>query len=253
MTPATTTTLEVTSTPLPEGALNAVVTSKGLNVRTGPGPEFAKLGAVGNGTELVLIGRNSDGSWVRGTAEEEGLEGWLSVFFMRVDGDVRSLPVLDAVTDRELEATPERPAAGKVTAVVASRGLNIRTGPGIQYVRAGAVAGGTNITLIGRNGDGSWVLGRAEEEDLEGWLSVPYLDIVGDILSLPVIDPATGLELQPTPTQPPATATPIIVPEQLPNTGALGSIPLWGLLALASAALLALSHLVRWARNETMS
>ncbi|MFQ5340774.1 MAG: SH3 domain-containing protein [Anaerolineae bacterium] len=248
--PTLTLTPAATPTPLPEGVLTAVVTARGLNVRAGPGIEYTRLGAVAGGTILTLSGRNEAGTWVRGRAEEENLEGWLSAKYMRIDGDVMALAVLELAQPDELQATPTVPPAGELNAVVTAGGLNVRAGPGIEYTRLGAVAGGTELTLTGRNEAGTWVHGRASEETLEGWLSAKYMRIDGDVTALPVLDVAPASELQATPTEPAATATPtpMIIPKELPQTGSL-DIPVWGLMAMAAALLLALSHMLRWVRN----
>ena len=80
-----------TSTPW---AIPAVVTARGLNVREGPGVDYQPLGAVGQGTELVLDGRNRSGTWVHGRAPDEDLEGWLSAGYVKIHGDVMTLPVV---------------------------------------------------------------------------------------------------------------------------------------------------------------
>ncbi|MFQ5856560.1 MAG: SH3 domain-containing protein [Anaerolineae bacterium] len=151
--------------------------------------------------------------------------------------------------------TPTTTTGGTLAAVVTAHGLNVRTGPGIEYPRLGAVAGGTKLTLGGRNERGTWVLGQAPEAGLEGWLSAAYMDIDGDVLALPVTEIGPPGELQATAIAPAATPTvartgtvtptATVVPDKLPLTGGL-SMPIWGLLALAAAILLALSHVWRW-------
>lgn len=90
-------------TATPWQGVSAVVMSKGLNVRAGPGVGYQRLGAVGQGTEFLLSSRDASGAWVRGRAPAEGLEGWLSVKYMKVAGDVTALPVVEAgVAGRQL-------------------------------------------------------------------------------------------------------------------------------------------------------
>lgn len=234
-----------TSTPLPSGMLAAVVTARGLNVRAGPGIQYLRLGAVAGGTKLTLSGRNEAGTWVRGLAAAENLEGWLSAQYMKIDGDVMTLPVLE----EKLLATPTSSPVSELTAVVTALGLNVRAGPGVEYARLGAVAGGTELTLSGRDQSGTWVRGRAPEEELEGWFSAQYMDIDGDVMALPVMRVESSGQLQTTPMVTP-TPTGVVIPESLPRTGGL-DVPIWGLLAMAAAILLALSHVLRWVRQTT--
>lgn len=246
-TPTMTTEFTPTTTPtsLPEGQLSAVVTSRGLHVRTGPGIEYQRLGAVGSDTQLILDGRDQAGNWVHGRAPEEELEGWLSADFMRIDGKVMSLPVLKL----QATATPTLPAGSELTAVVTTHGLHVRAGPGVNYDRLGAVGDGTELILNGRNRQTTWVHGEAPEEGLKGWLSLGYMRIDGNVGTLPVLEPSGDLLM--TPTKPAVSPTPteVAAPGELPETGGL-SAPLWGLLAMASALLLAISHVWRWVREE---
>lgn len=149
-------------------------------------------------------------------------------------------------------------APGTLTAVVTAHGLNVRTGPGVNYSRLGAVTGDTQLVLDGRNQSGTWVRGRAAEQDLEGWLSVPYMDIAGDVMTLPVVEAGAPSDVQATATEPAATPTDAgaatveptetVIPDKLPVTGEV-DIPAWGLLAMAAALLLAMSHMWRWIRG----
>ncbi len=59
----------------PVNETSAVVTSRGLTVRAGPGAEYERVGAVGQGTDVVLNGRNAAGTWVRGRIPERTFEG----------------------------------------------------------------------------------------------------------------------------------------------------------------------------------
>jgi uncharacterized protein YraI len=235
-------TATTTRTPLPGGMLSAVVTAGALNVRTGPGIEFRRLGVVSNSTRLVLSGRDADGLWVRGRAPDEDLEGWLSAAYIRSAADLMALPVL--APGGELQPTAAPTSAGTLSAVVTSFALNVRSGPGTGFGITDAVGNATRLLLDGRNGEGTWVHGRVVGDDLEGWLSAAYLRMTGELQALPVLGP--GGEEQPTPTPAPTfTPTPMVIPEKLPSTGTL-DIPLWGLLVFGAATLLAFSHMWRW-------
>ncbi len=239
-----------TPTALPAGMLRAVVTSRGLNVRSGPGIEFSRLGAVAGGTTLALDGRNTSGTWVHGQVAGGALTGWLSAKYMRIEGDVASLAVLAGGPSQAATATATRPAVKQLTAVVTAQGLNVRAGPGIEHERIGVVEGGTALVLSGRNSAGTWVWGHPAEEGPEGWLSAAYMKIDGDVMALPVVSTTPERQTEATSTRPAVTPTPTgtIIPEALPRTGDLG-LPLWGLLAMAAAILLALSHMWRWVRQ----
>lgn len=236
-------TATATRTPLPSGMLSASVTASWLNVRTGPSISYRRLGSVENGTRLELRGRDADGLWVRAQAPGANVEGWLSAAYVRADGDVMSLPMLTPGGETQAIASAGTP--GTLTAVVTSFGLNVRTGPGVGFEIIDAVGDATRLLLDGRNGEATWVHGRVDDGDLEGWLSAAYLQVTGDVQSLPVLTDAPTVALAATPAAATAGPTPMVIPEKLPGTGRL-DVPLWGLLAFGAATLLALSHMWRW-------
>lgn len=93
-------------------------------------------------------------------------------------------------------ATP-RPAN---FAIVATGGLNFRTGPSVAFPVIRALPGGTGVTVLGRNAGGDWLYVRLNNGE-EGWLAARFTDFTG---SVPVV--ATPA-LPPTPVAPTATAT----------------------------------------------
>jgi uncharacterized protein YraI len=67
--------------------------------------------------------------------------------------------------------------------------LNLRTGPGADYVAIGTLPRGTMVTIEGRNSVGNWVLVHTTDGTARGWLASRYL-IWGDndVGALPVVN-----------------------------------------------------------------
>jgi uncharacterized protein YgiM (DUF1202 family) len=79
-----------TAPPVPALISAQVIVNTGrLNVRTGPGPQFAIIGSVPGGTVLAGIGINGDGSWYY-VISELG-EGWVWAEPTIFRGDARAL------------------------------------------------------------------------------------------------------------------------------------------------------------------
>lgn len=86
-------TLPPTWTPTIEGAepiaapgtviLGVNNTSDAINVREGPGRDFARVAALGAGQEVQIIGRNDDGSWLQVRLEDD-TEGWVLAELIRI-------------------------------------------------------------------------------------------------------------------------------------------------------------------------
>ena len=68
----------------PSSLMGTVSASLNVNVRTTPSTSSFVTGSIASGTTIGIIGRNSDGSWLRFRSEE--IEGWLSRDFIIVDG-----------------------------------------------------------------------------------------------------------------------------------------------------------------------
>ena len=100
-TPAPIQTPSLTQTPLPPTPTSTVTPLAAsvkvqINVRRGPGIEFAALGLLPAGMALELTGRNEAGTWFQvAYASGEGGKGWVSAAYVQADG-AANLPVLDA-------------------------------------------------------------------------------------------------------------------------------------------------------------
>jgi len=68
--------------------------------------------------------------------------------------------------------------------------VNCRFGPGVQYGIAGALNPGRQAEMIGRNEDSSWWYVRnPSDPSTLCWLSATVTDTVGNVQSLPVVEP----------------------------------------------------------------
>lgn len=81
-------TLLPTPTPTPNAPVPARVITA-ANLRQGPSTEFPIVGGAVEGQEILLVGRNADGSWYR-------LEGGAWIFAQLVENAPSDLPVVEA-------------------------------------------------------------------------------------------------------------------------------------------------------------
>ena len=109
-------------------------------------------------------------------------------------------------TTVEATLVPPTPEAGDPTATVTARsGVNVRTGPGLEYPIIGIAPFGSTLEVVGVSADGTWwVINVPGAPNNYGWVSDEFVEVEnGD--NLLVIPPP------PTPTPaatPTATATP---------------------------------------------
>ena len=97
------------------------------------------------------------------------------------------------------------PPVESLKARVTADRLSCRYGPGPEYLYLFAFRAGANINLVGRvNAENwNWVL---VENQVPCWISADFIEVQGDILSLPVMYP-DGAELPITPYYPPSEVT----------------------------------------------
>ncbi len=80
--------------PLPQSGLTATVVTR-VNIRSGPGTQYRRLGTLGVGTQMALGGRDISGLWVYGTTNT-GITGWVAARFLNTNlAQISALPTLD--------------------------------------------------------------------------------------------------------------------------------------------------------------
>jgi uncharacterized protein YraI len=166
----------------PTGRLNAVVSTPLLNVRTGPGANFAIVAKLPRGTAMNLIGRNADSSWLQ-MSIPGGAAGWVSSRYVSASVYIPGLPVTS-----DTGTTPGFPppvSGGGQTGVVTASGLNVRYGPGVNFGLFERVRGGETVSLVGRNAAGNWLLVQLAN-GLSGWVNAGFVRTSYPIASLPI-------------------------------------------------------------------
>lgn len=105
--PAPTATLTPTAAP-PQVVINSPL----VNLRTGPGVNYALLGTAERGEEFGIVGKNAAGDWWRVCCVGEQ-PGWVIDELVETSGAVDTVPVSDAVAEAPPTATsaPAAPAA----------------------------------------------------------------------------------------------------------------------------------------------
>ena len=84
-----------TSTPEATPEPRTVVTHETLNVRSGPGTQYDKIGMLRRGDEVTMQGRNQAGTWLSITLAD-GTKGWIYADYTKPNGPVQALPIAKA-------------------------------------------------------------------------------------------------------------------------------------------------------------
>lgn len=148
-----------TEPPAYEGSLELLVivteSSGGLNIRSGPGASYEKMGRLESGETVTVTKVQSNGSSQWGKIDR----GWICMDYVEVAGqrqdDTSSVSMTVCV----------KPSAGE---------LKIRNGPGSSYNEVGRLRGGeyATVTELQQNGNSQW--GRIPT----GWICMDYVDTV---------------------------------------------------------------------------
>jgi hypothetical protein len=91
--PAAPTPVLATSTPVPPMStpITATVEAEALNVRTGPGVEYDRIGVVRKGDGLDVVARTPAGDWLKVIAPD-GTEGWVAVAYITLNAAPDEIP-----------------------------------------------------------------------------------------------------------------------------------------------------------------
>lgn len=83
-----------TSEPPNPGGVTGVTLST-VRVRSGPGTNYAPVGAVDQGLTVQVVARNGNNTWV--FIQYNDIQGWVATWLLTITGDINTLPVLQPV------------------------------------------------------------------------------------------------------------------------------------------------------------
>jgi hypothetical protein len=140
-----------------------------------PGDSGVAVDWLLQGTCVVFDARTQDSAWVRISAGESqvGHPGWVKAANLVLAPGLEDLPSYASLLENDLFRA----------CVTQADSLNIRHGPGTNYLEIGHLLEGDCVDLTGRNADASWAVYD------KGWLSTRYLQVEGNLYDLPVVVP----------------------------------------------------------------
>lgn len=152
----------------------AIVTVDGdLNVRSGPGEEYDRIGGAAAGEEFVITGRDEDGEWWQIDFDDQ--TGWIYAPFVTA-ANAGNVPIVgDSMAETAAPADTTEPVAPEAGSPVVTMigDMNVREGPGTDYARLGGAAEGETFAITGKSADGDWWQISFEGES--GWVYAPFV------------------------------------------------------------------------------
>lgn len=110
--PPTETPVPPTATPAP--AAPQAVPKQNINLRGGPGTEYAVAGSAKAGQTFEIVGRNANGAWLQVCCVADK-PVWLSASLVTVQGDVSDVPVPADIPTPQPQPTAAPKPAGSTT------------------------------------------------------------------------------------------------------------------------------------------
>ncbi len=134
-----------------------------INVRSGPGLDFQRIGLLGVGQTAELLGVDEDGFWYFiGLFDGSGTQGWIAKDYA-VARNPDDVPVVGT--------TPGAPT------LVALVKINVRAGPGREYAIVGSLDKGQGAEVVGISADGEWfAIKFAAGEGSRGWVAAGFVN-----------------------------------------------------------------------------
>lgn len=120
-----------------------IVNTDNLSLRSGPGAEYTVLGILDGGTQLLVLGRNTDRSWWQVRAGT--FTGWVNAQFVIIRGDLTDIPLVEA----DGLVTPP-------TLYVGFEGTPLYDQPSADEPAICAIAGNQEYIVTGRDSNSTW-------------------------------------------------------------------------------------------------
>lgn len=143
----------------PEEFITVRVMYGGVNIRRGPGTNYAKKGTATKGQELNITAVVSDGKLLWG----KFADGWISLMYTNFD---------EVIAD-DGQTPEEDPIVGVIKG---TDKLNVRIGPGTAYEVVGSLKRGDRVTVTEQKKVGKATWGHIKN----GWISMYYVEILAD-------------------------------------------------------------------------
>ena len=133
-----------------------------VNVRSGPGTNYARLGTLQPGNMARILGRTTDNQWLQ--IEFEDRTGWVSYFVVGISGALDNVPFIEESDLIDLATSTPR-----VITVLTRFNSNLRAAPSFSAEILTVVPFNTELPVDARNENGNWL--RVNYNGQNGWLA----------------------------------------------------------------------------------
>jgi cell wall-associated NlpC family hydrolase len=147
----------------------AIADTASAKLRNGPGVAYDTVGELNNSATIEVIGRYGD--WFQVQSNPQAPVAWVSAELV----DIAEADVFTLFEVQENDIPPPPPPK---VATVQTADLNLRDGPGTDYVRVMGLAAGQEVALVEQYHE--WV--HVATSDMDGWVNADHLDIAPGVM-----------------------------------------------------------------------
>jgi uncharacterized protein YgiM (DUF1202 family) len=140
-----------------------------VRIRNGPGLDYDSVGTLTEGTSVEVVGRY--GEWLQVRRSKNGSIYWVA-------GELLDIPEASIYTLGEIPSEDIPPPPPPKVGSVLEPNLNLRDGPGTNYVSMESLDAGTTFSLIEQYQ--GWM--HVASNSYDGWVKTEFLDIGEGIL-----------------------------------------------------------------------
>jgi len=144
------------------------VTAPTVNLRSGPGTNYAVVGSANQGASLTVLGRNEQTTWLQVRTPNQ-TTGWVFAQLVALDPAIGSVPVVTQVVAPVVTQAPAPTTSGK-SCTVTSATANVRSGPGTTYQVVTFVTQGAVLAILDKSAASDWLYIRTPN-NVSGWVS----------------------------------------------------------------------------------
>lgn len=168
--------------PPPVTGAPTVTNFEPLNVREGPGTQYASYGVAPVGSTASVLGISQDGQWyvvqISTSVSPDGT-GWVNVNYVVLSNPTgATIPVV--TNPEELPPVAPPPPSGDVPIATSFDVINVRTGPSTSCESYGVAQNGASAVALGVNADGTWYVVQIPTDiapDGMGWVNANYVTV----------------------------------------------------------------------------
>ena len=189
-------------------------------VTNGPGPQYPAYGVAKTGVTARVIGKSVDGQYLVIRLDPKIVGngyGWVAIAYTK-PSNIETVPVI--ATPEQAPVVQVPPPPSDVPTATAVEYVNVRSGPGTNYLIYGVAQPGASAEVSGKSQDGSWWQVKVPNTPIPGgvaWVSGSYV-YTSNTGSVPVVAAPPPLATDIPTTPPPDNSCTIVSQTPLDNS-----------------------------------